>query len=64
MVITEGHDGLDWLLWEKRREMVDAATYEIKAKTLQTVRGTVQADILKEDGAQNTAFSLLRLHRR
>ena len=38
-------------------EMVDAATYaEIKAKTLQTVRGTVQADILKEDQAQNTCI--------
>ena len=37
--------------------MVDAATYaEIKAKTLQTVRGTVQADILKEDQAQNTCI--------
>ena len=37
--------------------MVDAATYaEIKARTLQTVRGTVQADILKEDQAQNTCI--------
>jgi methylmalonyl-CoA mutase len=29
---------------------------EIRAKTLQTVRGTVQADILKEDQAQNTCI--------
>ena len=29
---------------------------EIKAKTLATVRGTVQADILKEDQAQNTCI--------
>jgi len=36
---------------------VDADTYEmIKQKTLQTVRGTVQADILKEDQAQNTCI--------
>ena len=37
--------------------MVDAETYaEIKARTLSTVRGTVQADILKEDQAQNTCI--------
>src|SRR5690625_7910303 len=29
---------------------------EIKAKTLQVVRGTVQADILKEDQGQNTCI--------
>ncbi|QOR66541.1 methylmalonyl-CoA mutase family protein [Cytobacillus suaedae] len=29
---------------------------EVKAKTLQTVRGTVQADILKEDQGQNTCI--------
>ena len=29
---------------------------EVKARTLQTVRGTVQADILKEDQAQNTCI--------
>jgi methylmalonyl-CoA mutase len=40
-------------------EMVDADTYaEIKAKTLQTVRGTVQADILKEDQAQKHLYLL------
>ncbi len=37
--------------------LVDAETYEqIKAKTLSSVRGTVQADILKEDQAQNTCI--------
>src|SRR5207342_1441206 len=38
-------------------QVVDADTYErIKAETLKTVRGTVQADILKEDQAQNTCI--------
>jgi methylmalonyl-CoA mutase len=36
---------------------LDEKTYEkIKADTLATVRGTVQADILKEDQAQNTCI--------
>ena len=53
-----GHDGFGLVTVGKRGdEMVDADTYaEIKAKTLQTVRGTVQADILKEDQAQNTCI--------
>ena len=38
-------------------QLVDADTYaRIKAQTLATVRGTVQADILKEDQAQNTCI--------
>ncbi|WP_417474064.1 methylmalonyl-CoA mutase family protein [Luteimonas mephitis] len=38
-------------------QLVDADTYaRIKAQTLKTVRGTVQADILKEDQAQNTCI--------
>ncbi|WP_376696696.1 methylmalonyl-CoA mutase family protein [Wenzhouxiangella sp. EGI_FJ10305] len=38
-------------------QLVDAETYEkIKAETLKVVRGTVQADILKEDQAQNTCI--------
>ncbi|MCR6661803.1 MAG: methylmalonyl-CoA mutase family protein [Luteimonas sp.] len=38
-------------------QLVDADTYaRIKAETLKTVRGTVQADILKEDQAQNTCI--------
>jgi methylmalonyl-CoA mutase len=37
--------------------LVDKEVYEkIKANTLQVVRGTVQADILKEDQAQNTCI--------
>ena len=37
--------------------LVDAKTYaRIKAETLKKVRGTVQADILKEDQAQNTCI--------
>lgn len=37
--------------------LVDASTYAlIKARTLESVRGTVQADILKEDQAQNTCI--------
>ncbi len=38
-------------------QLVDADTYaRIKTETLATVRGTVQADILKEDQAQNTCI--------
>ncbi len=38
-------------------EILDAETYaKIKAETIATVRGTVQADILKEDQAQNTCI--------
>ncbi|RFF27712.1 MULTISPECIES: methylmalonyl-CoA mutase family protein [unclassified Wenzhouxiangella] len=38
-------------------QLVDTETYEkIKAETLKVVRGTVQADILKEDQAQNTCI--------
>ncbi len=45
------------LLGISGEDVVDAATYaRIKAHTLQTVRGTVQADILKEDQAQNTCI--------
>ena len=37
--------------------LVDAETYaKIRAETMQKVRGTVQADILKEDQAQNTCI--------
>jgi isobutyryl-CoA mutase len=38
-------------------QLVDQETYEkIKTDTLKVVRGTVQADILKEDQAQNTCI--------
>jgi len=56
--LPEGHDGFGLATVGKRGdELVDKETYErIKAETLQTVRGTVQADILKEDQAQNTCI--------
>jgi len=56
--LPDGHNGFGLATVGRRGdELVDAATYaEIKAKTLQTVRGTVQADILKEDQAQNTCI--------
>ncbi|WP_149196510.1 methylmalonyl-CoA mutase family protein [Luteimonas suaedae] len=52
------NDGLGLgLLGVTGQEMVDRDTYDrIKAETLATVRGTVQADILKEDQAQNTCI--------
>ena len=56
--LPEGNDGLGLLLLGVTGdEVLDAKTYgEIKAATLKTVRGTVQADILKEDQAQNTCI--------
>ncbi|MCS5536719.1 MAG: methylmalonyl-CoA mutase family protein, partial [Candidatus Poseidoniaceae archaeon] len=53
--LPDGHDGFGLATINGRGDgLVDASTYaEIKAHTLQTVRGTVQADILKEDQAQN-----------
>ena len=56
--LPEGNDGLGLLLLGTTGEQVLAAeTYaRIKADTLQKVRGTVQADILKEDQAQNTCI--------
>ena len=52
------NDGLGLaLLGVTGQEVVDADTYaRIKAQTLKSVRGTVQADILKEDQAQNTCI--------
>ena len=61
--LPENHDGIGLgLLGTSGRELVergwlDRETYErLKADTLSTVRGTVQADILKEDQAQNTCI--------
>jgi methylmalonyl-CoA mutase len=53
-----GHDGLGLgLLGIPGDEAVDAETYaRIRADVLRRVRGTVQADILKEDQAQNTCI--------
>ncbi len=63
--LPEGHDGLGLgLLGIRGEEAVDGETYaRIRADALARVRGTVQADILKEEQAQNTcifstAFSL------
>lgn len=56
--IPEGNDGLGlMLLGVTGDQVLPAEVYEkIKAYTLATVRGTVQADILKEDQAQNTCI--------
>jgi len=53
-----GHDGSGLaLLGITGDQLVEREVYErIKAQTLQAVRGTVQADILKEDQAQNTCI--------
>ena len=56
--LPAGNDGLGLgLLGITGDQLVDADTYaQSKAQTLKTVRGTVQADILKEDQAQNTCI--------
>ncbi len=56
--LPEGNDGFGLgLLGISGSQLVDPDTYEkIKSETLKTVRGTVQADILKEDQAQNTCI--------
>ncbi|WP_017462221.1 methylmalonyl-CoA mutase family protein [Dyella ginsengisoli] len=56
--LPAGNDGLGLaLLGVTGNQLVDAETYaKIKAETLASVRGTVQADILKEDQAQNTCI--------
>ncbi|MBI3147528.1 MAG: methylmalonyl-CoA mutase family protein [Betaproteobacteria bacterium] len=41
---------------ENQRQPTDDETQKIRAWTLSTVRGTVQADILKEDQGQNTCI--------
>ncbi|MBC7976500.1 MAG: methylmalonyl-CoA mutase family protein, partial [Myxococcales bacterium] len=56
--VPEGNDGLGlMLLGVSGDEVLPREVYEkIRAATLQQVRGTVQADILKEDQAQNTCI--------
>ncbi len=56
--LPEGNDGLGlYLLGITGDEVLPKDVYEqIKAKTIAQVRGTVQADILKEDQAQNTCI--------
>jgi methylmalonyl-CoA mutase len=53
-----GHDGSGLaLLGVSGDRLLDRETYEkIRAEALSQVRGTVQADILKEDQAQNTCI--------
>jgi len=47
---------LDKFRADNKREPTDDEAQKIKAWTLSTVRGTVQADILKEDQGQNTCI--------
>ncbi len=56
--LPEGNDGLGLgLLGISGDRLVEPKVYaEISAATLRSVRGTVQADILKEDQAQNTCI--------
>jgi methylmalonyl-CoA mutase len=56
--LPEGNNGLGlMLLGITGDQVLPAAVYnEIKMRTLSQVRGTVQADILKEDQAQNTCI--------
>ncbi len=56
--LPQGNDGLGLLLLGLTGDQVlEPAIYsELKSKALSAVRGTVQADILKEDQAQNTCI--------
>ncbi|MEY2868089.1 MAG: hypothetical protein RIR01_507, partial [Bacteroidota bacterium] len=56
--LPQGNNGLGlMLLGVSGDEVLPSEVYnEIKVKTLSQVRGTVQADILKEDQAQNTCI--------
>ena len=56
--LPEGNDGLGLLLLGiTGEEVLEPEVYQkIKAYALSSVRGTVQADILKEDQAQNTCI--------
>ncbi|TFV97900.1 methylmalonyl-CoA mutase [Algoriphagus kandeliae] len=56
--IPDGNDGLGlMLLGVSGDQVLPADVYEqIKSDTISKVRGTVQADILKEDQAQNTCI--------
>ena len=56
--LPEGHNGLGlMLLGTSGKEVLPVEVYEkIMHETISRVRGTVQADILKEDQAQNTCI--------
>ncbi|NED52275.1 methylmalonyl-CoA mutase, partial [Micromonospora aurantiaca] len=53
---TAVDQGLDAFYEEHGREPSAEEAAEIRARVLSTVRGTVQADILKEDQGQNTCI--------
>jgi methylmalonyl-CoA mutase len=57
-LLPEGNDGLGLMLLGVTGDQVlsNDVYQEIKTKTISQVRGTVQADILKEDQAQNTCI--------
>ncbi len=57
-LLPEGNDGLGlMLLGVTGNQVLSADVYEkLKVQAISTVRGTVQADILKEDQAQNTCI--------
>jgi methylmalonyl-CoA mutase len=56
--LPAGNNGLGLMLLGVTGDLVlpDAVYQDIKVRTLSQVRGTVQADILKEDQAQNTCI--------
>jgi isobutyryl-CoA mutase len=56
--LPDGHDGLGLMLLGLTGDQVlpEDVYQKLKQKALQSVRGTVQADILKEDQAQNTCI--------
>ncbi len=56
--MPDGHDGLGlMLLGITGEDVLESETYtRLSAEAVGTVRGTVQADILKEDQAQNTCI--------
>ena len=57
-LLPEGNNGLGLMLLGVTGDMVlpEEVYNKIKAETIAVVRGTVQADILKEDQAQNTCI--------
>jgi methylmalonyl-CoA mutase len=56
--LPEGNDGLGLMLLGVTGDLIlpKEVYFKIKADTMMQVRGTVQADILKEDQAQNTCI--------
>src|SRR5208282_5918238 len=53
---TAVDQGMDAFAADQGRAPTPAEAAEIRARVLATVRGTVQADILKEDQGQNTCI--------